>query len=843
MFGERDYQRTVEDGRRNQEVKVLIQNWCGHARIEKFGGTGLIEAQTGFPIGHHSMACDHAPMGGSATWHLEHAALEFYDRNCETCTVRQPLRLPNLLELVRRRDQEVADLAARGESEAQRLREAYETRQQKRETLKINASAPVIAFLDDLQQLDQTGDNNVAERITETARLAPEVFNRNIVEHLFELIETGESWAIQVALVCVRVISPNHNRLAACAMRCLADGEAVPTAAEMAYEFVDVVEVSSVEGSVRSLCFLAAPPRDMYNFAEPEQHPQTLQVFALKFPSAVEKALDKLLSSASATSVKAVARALPLIYQNTAYPPALLRGLAAKLTRVDSLINIDRDSEVDDVVHELKRALVHAMLVDHQHVDSLLTSYYAGASIDGEARIASIYSSVLRMPISRSDSVTPIADEKPFATALRRVLSLASSTKNPEVIDEVREALQHFPEQLAAVATEEMEFLLGAAILVDQALTTFEDSPALPETPGSFFAQLDKDNHRQRLYSLRAAILEWSSHAAASDVRAANKFISFASSNAHWQDSFRSAFIQALPPLMVTAASTNAALPFLYGAMVSESIRARVAAARAIGEMRGSRVRDMPSLMHDAFLLLLSDPIIVVHQSAVRALERISLPEEYDERIERIVEGWFFAYREDRERHEFLVTCADLLMNRKQAKDNDDMARIIVAILMRVDEMILLRHGRAWFLRRLVGVDGFPGLLLKLIICSKRGEHHDEDIVALLRGLKRNGLLSLKEGLIAQCKAKPDDRMLIAVLIEVLSAAGAWDAAAEIGKLYLHSIPDSTRMLTHKRIAQMTLLATQFEQFLSGKRNAEALACAAQWREVRDQFERDGSAQ
>src|SRR6185369_17361077 len=102
MSGERDYQRTVEVGRRNQEVKVLIQNWCGHARIEKAGGTGMIEVATGFPIGHHSMACDHAPAGGFATWRLEDAALDFYDRNCVSCRVRQPLRLPNLVELVRR---------------------------------------------------------------------------------------------------------------------------------------------------------------------------------------------------------------------------------------------------------------------------------------------------------------------------------------------------------------------------------------------------------------------------------------------------------------------------------------------------------------------------------------------------------------------------------------------------------------------------------------------------------------------------------------------------------------------------------------------------------------------
>ena len=71
MVGNRDFQRALEDGRRNQEVKVLIQNWCGHARIEKFGGTGMIEQMTGFPIGNHSMGCEQHLAKGAVPEALE----------------------------------------------------------------------------------------------------------------------------------------------------------------------------------------------------------------------------------------------------------------------------------------------------------------------------------------------------------------------------------------------------------------------------------------------------------------------------------------------------------------------------------------------------------------------------------------------------------------------------------------------------------------------------------------------------------------------------------------------------------------------------------------------------
>ncbi|AIO83313.1 Uncharacterised protein [Burkholderia pseudomallei] len=54
MVAGRNYPRTVEVGQRHQEAKILFQNWCGHARIEKAGGTGMIAAAIGFPIGHRA---------------------------------------------------------------------------------------------------------------------------------------------------------------------------------------------------------------------------------------------------------------------------------------------------------------------------------------------------------------------------------------------------------------------------------------------------------------------------------------------------------------------------------------------------------------------------------------------------------------------------------------------------------------------------------------------------------------------------------------------------------------------------------------------------------------------
>jgi hypothetical protein len=277
--------------------------------------------------------------------------------------------------------------------------------------------------------------------------------------------------------------------------------------------------------------------------------------------------------------------------------------------------------------------------------------------------------------------------------------------------------------------------------------------------------------------------------------------------------------------------------------MVGESALVRMATARTLQELRSSRVDDLPSLVHDAFLLLLSDPIIGVHQSAVEALERISLPAEYGNRINERLMTIFMAYvPEDRKHHEFLVTCIELLVNRipGEAYFSNELAQIFVAALMKVDDTTLLRHGRSWMLKRLANVEGFPDLLLKLLRAEERNEHHEDQLLPLLRELPHDRLLSMRVGLLALCKQLPHDWVLAAACIEALSAANAWDAAAKIACYSHGALADSTLMRARKQYAQLTVLATEFEQHLAEGRHSGALECAGRWRHILAEVECSG---
>src|SRR5262245_44341569 len=110
-------QKAIRIGQRNKEIIELSQNWCAHLRVHLYGGLGLVEIETGLPIGMRSFQCPYASAAGFAGMNLEDVALDFHDRNCIGCKDRLPVRFPNLSSLVGDRD-----TAQQRESEARASR-------------------------------------------------------------------------------------------------------------------------------------------------------------------------------------------------------------------------------------------------------------------------------------------------------------------------------------------------------------------------------------------------------------------------------------------------------------------------------------------------------------------------------------------------------------------------------------------------------------------------------------------------------------------------------------------------------------------------------------------------
>src|SRR3990167_1385053 len=141
MNTDREIQRAMEIGQANQEVIALAQNFCAHLTVEIAGGVGLVEQSTGLPIGMRSIRCPYAKAAGFAGMDFEHIALDFYDRNCVGCKDRQPVRLPNLLQLVEKRERELQHREEQSRLAAERETAQVEARRGRRRSLREGADA------------------------------------------------------------------------------------------------------------------------------------------------------------------------------------------------------------------------------------------------------------------------------------------------------------------------------------------------------------------------------------------------------------------------------------------------------------------------------------------------------------------------------------------------------------------------------------------------------------------------------------------------------------------------------------------------------------------------------
>lgn len=256
--------RAVSIGEKNQRTKELIRNWCRHARVEKHGGTGLIEMQTGLPIGHYGLACEYAPAGGSFTWALADAALEFYDRHCAGCVHRDPVGLPNLSILVQERDALRAQRDAEKSARVTLEEQAHERRRQARAALRDSLQAATAGLVDDLEELDDAQlpaerRRHIEQGLLATARLDASVFSTPLLEYCFELLESREPWFDAVGLQLLRHLAADPKRLVALALKSLAQHRSIPIAAVILAERATIADPMLIADALPALVDLAQP--------------------------------------------------------------------------------------------------------------------------------------------------------------------------------------------------------------------------------------------------------------------------------------------------------------------------------------------------------------------------------------------------------------------------------------------------------------------------------------------------------------------------------------------------------------------------------------------------------
>jgi len=833
MSHDRDISHTFAVGRRNQEVKELIQNWCGHARVEKYGGTGVIEMQTGYPVGHHMMACDHASAGGFATWYLEDSALQFHDRYCVGCTLRIPVRLPNLSKLVSQRDNDLARARQDELEDQKRALADYELREQARNRLRGSGSAPREALLDDLAQFDRERSNGVRARIIETARLAPELFTGDIANYLFEVIEVANHWLDDVGLTVLKIARADRTRLTRCAIRSLTDGDSLQTAAAIVADNADLVDAADVSDIVPALAYVATPALDRFGQAQEQELPEPLLIIYRKFQREVITSIDALLNETNPLIVDIAVRAIGvLIHTDQRALQGFAKSLLARLVRIDTDLESDSGREVDRIANALVTVSAAAFFADPQLLNAEIARYYEGASLAGEARLAAIYEEVLRRGALDRDE-EPISDLEPYRVALRQLLSLYGSTTNDKVLSELLSAMRAGPRRLIDLARQERDLLFGATAILDTRLEQQDTEPQLAG-PNQWLADMERQSLRSTLYYLREATIHWVAQGASAADLDIQDYVSLLSHDHRLSESLRANLVRELPPLMQTATGMNTVLPTLYSAMVSRSTRERAAAARVIRELGTKRVVELPSLVLDTFVLLLLDRYKAVHQAAVTALHRFRLPDEYAPKAASILWQLIHCYRTEKGEDSFRLECiyAFVRLQHDQPQFAAEIAPVLVALLHEINPSELTRERNGWLLRKLAAAEGFAELIVGLLRDADTKDINAENVLEALHDIPAPSLRTHVQELLTIAKDRIDDTMTVATLMETFTAHGVWDAAEAVAQMRWKSIPDTVRMRPRKLDAQLRMLTTEFERLVSEGRIADALALGEQWGQV-----------
>ena len=311
MSTDRKIEDVIAIGEKNRRTMELVRNWCAHVSTEKYGGIGLVEAQTGLPIGHHFLKCPHALAGGMAAWDLADTALDFYDRNCVDCKLRKPVGLPNLMSLVAERNA-VQEKQRQAQERAEReTAERLAMRERARAEIRPRLDTMAATTLDQISELDRSKGDDAVHRLVKTAELAPETFAPDTIDHLFSLVNSREYWLIEPALQVLAKLPVDPAWLCNAALRALHTFYVRDTAATIVRERCSHADSTLIPGALPTLISLANPTPLHFGYSRPiTPFAAPLHEVFRRHPAAVKNGIRALLDEKGADSVRTAARGL-----------------------------------------------------------------------------------------------------------------------------------------------------------------------------------------------------------------------------------------------------------------------------------------------------------------------------------------------------------------------------------------------------------------------------------------------------------------------------------------------------------------------------------------------------
>lgn len=803
MDFDKDFERAAAQGRRNRETVGLIQNWCAHARVERFGGVGMIEQATGDPIGHFGLACDHAGRSGMSCWDLADAALDFHDRYCADCAVRKAVGLPNLSKLLAEREQR------RSEREALRLAAESEAQQQlaerrrSRDILRAGLSAVSSAIVDDIDLYDADRSDENFERLIKSAALAPEHFPSQLVDYLFEIGEQEE--AIRAAaLAMLANVANDRARLACLAFNALP--AAYDVAADVLMKSIDVIDATMIGQRLPLIVDRANPDLSQSFGRERAAEPELLIALWRAFPTEVVRGLEAQLSTRARYRVELGARGFKVLQgvkPDVANPSA--RALVATFVRAHLLIDdLDRRHER---LARLNEVIATIFGTDPEGMDALLQSFLLGADKAIKARVFQVYSEVVRRGEARRAGSAPSAAEQ---IAFRRLLWAPTTETDDEVLRVAQEVFRHHARGLDPFAKGEIDGLLGAALLLDDQLAAVDQDRE--SNSDDMLKAMQRMARRSMLSGLISSYLELASRASVDDPALMDQVLAMVEALPEARERLKGEMLGALAQLAASVDGLTRFLPHLYYGLVGSSVYVRSCAATALSEIPHSNRKNIPPLVFEAFCVLLSDQYVAVHKAAVRALDRFSLPEVHKQEAAYAVFQVLMAHRHS-EDHDFIITCIERLARWMDVFDTnvETLKTLLIDVAMTIEPIHLRSHMIS--LAHALGThERFTLLLARMLPEFSDRYNRDDELRRLLWMLPDEHIRAHADRLVEAARGLiQDDPWAVYEVLDRIGMSGAELPARQLADACVDDFDDTVRNLHLRSTGRFMALAHAFE--------------------------------
>jgi hypothetical protein len=356
--------------------------------------------------------------------------------------------------------------------------------------------------------------------------------------------------------------------------------------------------------------------------------------------------------------------------------------------------------------------------------------------------------------------------------------------------------------------------------------------------------QMEAENRRQMLaMTLEATLKPMGALAARKPESIGKLLVTTFDALGDGHNDFKAGLTKSLGHMASSPEGSRLALPGLYQAMTNGSTLVRAAGAEAYSELAAKDPEDFPSLVHETFLLLLSDPYVIVHSAAVEALRKVSLPVRYNARVMAALAVIVSAYQQSRENDELISACLErvleLQVENADSKPNNKLRQSVLSIVtglkLRVAARFVARNGYA-----LRGTPGLGKVLVKLLAEPDLADYDVEDLIEELAEVPDAQLLEFAKDFrtVATTRAA-HGRDLTNELLEILTRCGAWTVAADITRDATAPLSDTAWDRPKKMRSEVREIAAAIEAAAAASNVDEVVRLTTRWRGVEEEIRKD----